>query len=189
MRDERIDFETIETRRRIAFSSELMDEQIKDSLKIIIGYILLVILWLATAGAYLRFGKVWIELAGGVMLVGGALTAWKVPIDREAIIKETKWATFSYLGVLFLYKHVINIISTVSPSQMGAIFDMNLPDAAAYATIGWLYNISIFVSVMTPIGFIIFLVQKHKVFHGGKSKAETFAEKKGYTKYSQKNYR
>lgn len=150
--------------------------------KIVLLYIVELIVWLIVAKLYMNFGTMWIVPAVSSMWLMGAFTAWFISEEREGTIKETKWAIFGFLGFLFLYRIAIGLIASISSEQMGAALNITVPAASGMAAAGFLQNILVIISVMTPIGFLVWCAQKFKTYHGRETKQSAFDRIKGIRK-------
>ena len=82
-------------------------------------------------------------------------------------------------GILFLYRIVIQLVAPISSEQMGAALNITIPAVSGMAASGMLQNILLIVSVMTPIGFLIWCAQKYKNYYGKYTKQEAFKRIKG----------
>ena len=149
-------------------------------LKILFSYIGVVAIWLFTVHFYKSFGEKWLLPAISVMWIMGAITSLVIAEEREATIKQTKYAILSYSCLLILYKWVLQHIATVTSSQLGASLNVSISSASGVATSGLLQNLLVYLSVMVPIGFLIWCGQKFKVFKGRQTKIETIEKHKGF---------
>jgi hypothetical protein len=148
--------------------------QLVSNIKLVLFYIFELIFWLVVARLYLNFGAKWIIPAVSAMWIMGAVTTFAVKEEREGTIKQTKFAVLGFLGFLFLYRMVIQLMAPISSEQMGAALNITVPAASGMAITGLLQNILLIVSVMTPIGFLIWCAQKFKTYHGRATKSEAF---------------
>ncbi|MBL4952132.1 hypothetical protein JK635_07895 [Neobacillus sp. YIM B02564] len=149
------------------------------ALKNLFIYIALIGLWVWTVNMYAVFGTGWIKFAVALMWVAGAIAVWGIPEEREQTIKETKWAVFGYVLFLVLYRLVIVKFSQFSPDQVGVSLGVNVPVASATSALGFAQNILMIVSILTPVGFCLWVGQKFKVNQGRKKKDEAFSKYKG----------
>lgn len=163
----------------LTFTEDFSSVQLKSSLKIISMYVFVLVLWLVVARLYVNFGSVWIIPSVSAMWVMGAVTTFLVREQQEETIKQTKWGILGYLGFLFMYRIVIQLVSPISSEQMGVALNITVPAASGMAAAGLLQNILLIVSVMTPIGFMIWCAQKFKIYLGGSTKQEAFNRIKG----------
>lgn len=163
----------------IVYSNIYSKQQIVSTVKIVLFYAFELVLWLIVAKLYLNFGTKWITPAVSAMWVMGAVTTYFIKEEREAMIKETKWTILGFLGFLFLYRGVIGLVSSITSEQMGAALNITMPAASGMAAAGFLQNILWIVSVMTPIGFLVWCGQKFRVYHGRATKQEAFQRIKG----------
>lgn len=163
----------------LVYSSTISTYQAISIAKIMLFYAFELIFWLVVSKIYLNFGAKWITPAVSAMWIMGALTAYFIPEERENTIKETKWAILGFLAFLFLYKCVIGIIASISSEHMGAALNITIPAASGMAAAGFLQNILWIVSVLTPIGFLVWCGQKFRVYHGRSTKQEAFRRIKG----------
>lgn len=152
------------------------------ALKTLTTYGALLLLWIWIVGMYAKFGTVWIKLAVTLMWIGGAVGVWGIPEERESTVKETKWAVFGYLVFLLVYRLVIVKFSEFSPDEVGVALGVNVPVAAAASALGFIQNLLMIVSILVPVGFLIWIGQKFKVQQGKKRKDEAFAKLKGIRK-------
>ncbi|MFE8700968.1 hypothetical protein ACFYKX_10100 [Cytobacillus sp. FJAT-54145] len=146
--------------------------------KILLTYVALIVLWLWLVHMYAAFGQGWIKFAVGIMWIAGAVAVWGVPEDREQTIKETKWAVAGYLLFLLIYRVVIVKFSQFSPDEVGVALGVNVPVSSATSALGFIQNMLMIISILTPVGFCIWVAQKFKVHQGGKKKDEAFVKYK-----------
>lgn len=164
----------------IIYTNTMSTEQLMVNIKCIFFYVFELIVWIVISRLYLNFGNKWIIPSVSAMWIMGAVTTLIVKEERESTISETKWAILGYLGFLFLYRIVIQLVSPISSEQMGAALNITVPAASGLAVIGMLQNILLIVSVMTPIGFLIWCAQKFKIYSGRMTKQEAFQRHKGF---------
>lgn len=163
----------------LVYSNVFSMHQLVSTIKIVLFYAFELVLWLVVAKLYLNFGTKWITPAVSAMWLMGAVTTYLIREEREGTIKETKWAILGFLAFLLLYRIVINLIASISSEQMGAALNITIPAASGMAAAGFLQNILWIVSVMTPIGFLVWCAQKFRVYHGRATKQEAFQKIKG----------
>lgn len=171
--------QTGDLRPDVVYSHTYSSQQMIAYLKIILFYVFILAFWLFVAKMYRNFGTLWIIPSVSVMWFAGAITAWRVPDDRDATISQTKWTILGFVAFLLLYRGVIQIISPISSEQMSASLNINIPAASGLAAAGLLQNILMIVSVLTPLGFIIWCAQKFKTYHGRQTKSDAFKRIKG----------
>lgn len=155
------------------------DEYIHIS-KIILTYIGIVALWLYTVYIYKAFGSTWLLPAISVMWIMGSVTAYKVPEERDSTIKETKYTILSYCLLLILYRWILQKITPITSSELGASLNIGIPSASGMAAAGLLQNALIWLSLMIPIGYLGWCGKKFKVFRGRQTKEEKLQELKGF---------
>jgi len=83
---------------------------------------------------------------------------------------------------LLVYRLVIVKFSEFSPDEVGVALGVNVPVAAAASALGFIQNLLMIVSILVPVGFLIWIGQKFKVQQGKKRKDEAFAKLKGIRK-------
>ena len=81
-----------------------------------------------------------------------------------------------------MYRIVIQLVAPISSEQMGAALNITIPAVSGMAASGLLQNILLIVSVMTPIGFLIWCAQKFKNYHARETKQDAFRRIKGIKK-------
>jgi len=153
--------------------------QLISNLKIILFYVVELVFWLVVARLYLNFGSKWIVPSVSAMRIMGAVTTYFIKEEREGTIRETKWTILGFLGFLFMYRIVIQLVAPISSEQMGAALNITIPAVSGMAASGLLQNILLIVSVMTPIGFLIWCAQKFKNYHARENKRDAFKRIKG----------
>ncbi len=163
----------------LVYTHTISTHQVISNIKIILFYVFEMIFWMVVSKLYLNFGRKWITPAVSAMWIMGAVTAYFIKEERESTIRETKWSILGFLGFLFLYRAVIQLIAPISSEQMGAALNITIPAVSGMAASGLLQNILLIVSVMTPIGFLIWCAQKFKIYHGRATKHEAFQKIKG----------
>lgn len=178
MHDNYSDYEN-EIRSDLTYTNTLSSQQVISTIKIVLLYAGILILWLVVAKLYMNFGSQWIVPAVSTMWLMGAVTTYYIKEEREGTIKETKFSILGFLLFLFLYRGVIQLIAPISSEQMGAALNITVPAASGMAAAGFLQNILIIVSILTPIGFLTWCAQKFKVYHGRATKQEAFQRIKG----------
>jgi len=166
----------------LVYSNTISSRQIIEIVKIVLFYAFELVFWLVVAKLYMNFGTKWITPAVSAMWIMGAITTYFIREERESTIKETKWTILGFLAFLLLYKVVIGLIAPISSEQMGAALNITIPAASGMAAAGFLQNILWIVSVMTPIGFLVWCAQKFRVYHGRATKQEAFQRIKGIRK-------
>lgn len=171
----------------LVYSNVLTSYHIKMYSKTIFIYAFELILWIIISKLYLNFGNKWIIPSVSAMWVMGAITTFFIKEEKQGTIKETRNAILGYLCFLFLYRCVIQLIAPISSEQMGASLNITVPAASGLATAGLLQNILIIVSVMTPVGFLIWCGQKFKNYTAQETKQDAFKNMKGYKK-NQRRY-
>lgn len=171
--------ETGDVRPDVKYSNEYHSQQVFAYVKTILFYVFVFAFWLFVARMYRNFGELWLIPSVSVMWIAGAITAWRVPDDREATISQTKWGILGFISFLLLYRGVIQIISPISSEQMSASLNITIPAASGLAAAGLLQNILMIVSVLTPLGFVIWCAQKFRTYHGRQTRAEAFQRIKG----------
>lgn len=149
--------------------------------KTLLIYLALFVMWVWTVNLYVTFG-LWIKIAVTLMLIGGLVGILFIPEDRENTLKETRWALFGYLAFLLVYRIVIVQFSQFSPDEVGTSLGVNMPVASATSALGFVQNILMIISIMVPVGYLIWIGQKFKVHSGRKAKDETFEKYKGLRK-------
>ena len=150
-------------------------------LKILLAYAGIISLWILTVYIYKAFGEKWLLPAISVMWIMGAITSYKIPEERGATIKETKYAILGYCLLLLLYRWVLQKISPITSSELGSSLNISIPSASGVSASGLLQNLLIWVSLMVPIGYLIWCGKKFKVFRGRKTKEEELESLKGYS--------
>lgn len=149
-------------------------------IKTLLQYVGIVALWLFTVYTYKAFGSTWLLPAISLMWIMGAITGYRIAEEREETIKETKFAVLGYCLLLLLYRWALQKIITVTSSQLGASLNISIPSASGMAAAGLLQNLLIWLSLMIPIGFLIWCGRKFKVFRGRKTKEEELQSLKGF---------
>lgn len=164
----------------LIYSRTMSKHQLMTNIKCISIYVFTLVFWIIVSRLYLNFGNKWIIPSVSAMWIMGAVTTFFIKEERENTAKDTKWAILGYLGFLFLYRIVIQLVAPISSEQMGAALNITMPAASGMAAAGMLQNILIIVSVMTPVGFLIWCAQKFKTYHGRRTKDEAFRAIKGF---------
>lgn len=172
-------YKSTELRNDLVYSHNLTNLKLISGTKKLFFYAAILIFWLIVSKLYLNFGAKWIVPSISAMWIMGAVTTALVKEQREHTIKETKMAILALLAFLFMYRGVIQLIAPISSEQMGAALNINVPAASGMAILGVLQNILLIVSVMTPIGFLVWCAQKFKIYIGGSTKQEAFRRIKG----------
>lgn len=164
----------------LIYSNARAKEEYLHVAKIFSSYIGLIMLWLFTVSTYKSFGEKWLLPAISLMWVMGAITSYVIAEDRDFTIKETKFAILGYCLFLLLYKWVLQHIVSVTSSQLGASLNIGTTSASGIAASSMLQNLLIWLSLMIPIGFVIWCAKKFKVFRGRKTKSEELKKLKGF---------
>lgn len=165
----------------LIYTNKLTKNEILYTLKVLFSYIGIITVWFAAAHIYMNFGK-WIYIAVSGMWIAGAIGVFKIPEEREHTIKETKFAIIAYVLFLLLYRFVIQQVSGYSSGQMSASFGINISTVDGTTISRTLQGILVMVSVLTPIGFVLWIGQKFKTFRGRNTKHEELNELKGFKK-------
>jgi hypothetical protein len=163
----------------IVYSNTMSSQQLISTIKIVLFYAFELVFWLIVSKMYAYFGNKWIVPSVSAMWIMGAITTFYIKEEKEATIKQTKWTVLGFLAFLFLYRGVIQLIAPISSEQMSAALNITIPAASGMAAAGMLQNILLIVSVMTPIGYLIWCAQKFKTYHGRATKQEAFQKIKG----------
>lgn len=166
----------------IVYANTMSSHQLISNIKTVLFYAFILVFWLVDAKLYLNFGSKWIVPAVSTMWIMGAVTTHFIKEEKEATVKETKWTILGFLAFLFLYRGVIQLIAPISSEQMSASLNITMPAASGMAAAGMLQNILMIVSVMVPIGFLIWCGQKFRTYHGRQTKQEAFQKIKGIRK-------
>ena len=168
-----------ESRSEVTYGYKINAYQWRDTLKVVSMYIFILAAWLGISAMYQNFGSRFIIPAVSAMWFMGAVTTFMIPEDRESTVDKTKWTILGYLGFLFMYRGVIQLIAPISAEQMGAALNITVPAVSGTAVVGLLQNILLMVSVMTPIGFLVYCGQKFVVLRGKMTKRQAFETIKG----------
>lgn len=166
----------------LIYTNTMSSHQLVANIKTIMFYAFILVFWLVDARLYLNFGSKWIVPSVSVMWIMGAITTYFVREEKEGTVRETKWTILGYLAFLFMYRGVIQLIAPISSEQMSASLNITVPAASGMAAAGMLQNILMIVSVMAPIGFLIWCGQKFRTYHGRQTKQEAFDKIKGIRK-------
>jgi len=172
-------FSAENSRSHLHYQKVARPEDLISKLKIIAFYAGVVIFWLVVASLYRGFGRNWIIPAVSVMWIAGAITAFVARNDEENTTRETRWVILSFLGFLVLYRGILPFIVPLSSAQMAAALDINIPAVSGEAIAGMLQSVLLLVSVLTPVGFIIWCGQKIRQYHGRRTRQSTFEKTKG----------
>ena len=163
----------------LVYTNTMSTHQLISNIKTILFYVFELIVWMVVSRMYLNFGSKWIVPSVSAMWVMGAVTTFYIKEEREGTIRETKWTILGYLAFLFLYRIVIQLVAQVSSEQMGAALNITIPSVSGMAASGLLQNILLIVSVMTPIGFLIWCAQKFNTYQARATKQGAFKRIKG----------
>lgn len=148
--------------------------------KTLLTYLGAVVLWLYVVHVYKGFGTKWILPAVSAMWCMGAITSTVIKEKRESTAKETKYAILGFCLLILLYRLVLQQIAPISSSQLGASLDITIPSSTGIAATGLLQQMLVWISIMTPVGFLIFCAQKFRVYFSRNSKNEETASLKGF---------
>lgn len=168
-----------EVRPEITYANTLSSHQLIDILKLVVQYALLLFGWLYVVSLYGPFGKIVLVPSVTAMSFLGAFTAWYLPEEKENTASETKNAIYGYIMFLLLYRGVIQLAAPISSAEMSVALNITMPAVSGMAAVGLFQNILILVAFLTPIGFLIFLAGKYKIYMGGKTKHDAFQRLKG----------
>lgn len=166
----------------IVYTHTMSSHQLISSIKKILFYVVELVFWMVVSRLYLNFGTKWIVPSVSAMWIMGAVTTYFIKEEREGTIRETKWTILGFLAFLFMYRIVIQLVAPISSEQMGAALNITIPSVSGMAASGLLQNILLIVSVMTPIGFLIWCAQKFKNYHARATKQDAFERTKGIRK-------
>lgn len=155
-------------------------------LKVILSFVGIVAVWLVTVKSYKTFGEMWLLPAVSIMWVMGAITSYVIAEDRESTIKETKFAILGYCLLLLVYRWVLQKVAPLTASQLGTALNISYSKTSGVAATGLLQNLLVWISLMIPIGYLIWCAQKFKVFKGRKTKEEELNKLKGFNKFRRK---
>jgi len=169
-------FSAENSRSHLHYQKVARPEDLISKLKIIAFYAGVVIFWLVVASLYRGFGRNWIIPVVSVMWLVGAITAFVARNDEENTTRETRWVI---LGFLILYRGILPFTVPLSSTQMAAVLDINIPAVSGEAIAGMLQSVLLLVSVLTPVGFIIWGGQKIRQYHGRRTRQSVFEKTKG----------
>lgn len=164
---------------KVVYTGTLSSAQLWSYIKIIGFYALELIAWVIIARMYAAFGTKLMTPMISTMWVMGAVTAMFIKEDRDSTVKQTKWMIAGYLGLLFVYRFAIKLVSVISSDQMGVALDMPVPAASGAAAAGFLQNLLWIIGVMYPAAFIFMCGKKFFLFRGKRTKEEAFRKAKG----------
>lgn len=157
--------------KQFKYSNDLKIRQIKDNIKIIGSYILIIFLWQYT----LSFQSSMFTLMNScvfVMLVFGTIGLFICHEERENIVKHTKQQIIYYLLIVFVYdmffKVVLNDL-TISQS-LGTV------DAALLVAKNFIQTMSTMLKIGFPIAYVTWMLQKFGIFKGRKTKRKAMEE-------------
>lgn len=157
-------------------------------LKVVLFYVGILVLWLVVARLYQNFGTKWIIPSVSAMWVLAALTCCFLKGERDSILKETKWIILGFLCFLLLYRSVIKLVSSISADQMAAALNLTIPAVGGMAVTGFLQSALLFISVMTPVGYLIYCGQKFVFYVRGQTKSEAYREVKDLRQQNQRRF-
>lgn len=155
------------------YSDHMNTHRLIAQLNVVLFYVAVLVFWLVVAKMYLNFGAKWIIPAVSAMWILGAGTCLVIKEERDSILRETKWFVLGYLGFLFLYRCVIQLVGSVSSDQMAAALNITVPGVGGMALTGFLQTTLLFVSVMTPVSYLIYCGQKFVFYSRRRTKEET----------------
>lgn len=158
----------------LIYTHTMSRKQIVSSVRKVLFYVFELVFWMVVSKMYANFGSKWIVPAVSAMWIMGAITTFFIREEKEGTVKETKWAVLGFLAFLFLYRLVIQLVAPISSEQMGEALNITIPTVSGMAASGLLQNILLIVSIMTPIGFLIWCAQKFKVYQGRATKQGAF---------------
>lgn len=162
----------------LVYSNTTSNEEYKEMIKILLSYVFIISVWLVTIYSYKIFGRTWLLAGTSLMWVMSAITAFFVAGERENTIRQAKLSILGYCLLLLLYRFVLQKISGINTSQLGA--SLNIATTAGnIATSGLLQNLLVYLSVMVPIGYLIWCAQKFKVFRKTRTRQEELESLKG----------
>ena len=84
----------------------------------------------------------------------GVICAILLPSHRSSIMNETYITVGVYLITLVGLTALIGLLSGVSTESMMEVFNQSIPATSGSAIAGWMQNLLLITSVMTPLGFI-----------------------------------
>lgn len=146
--------------------------------RVIATYALIYAVFVYVSKIYLNFGKRWIAWIIPLMLLAGAITAHFIKEEEQNTLHQTKLAVLALMGFWFLYRLVISHISGITSEEMNASLGITITATSGAAVSGMLQNILMIISVMTPIGYIIWCAQKFKHYKMGVSRRKAYDELK-----------
>lgn len=165
--------------KKVIYSDTKSKEEIWDIAKIIITYIATVVLWLYVVYIYKGFGSKWILPSVSVMWCMGAFTSFMIKEKRESTAKETKYTILGFCLLILLYRFVLQQIAPISSTQLGASLNISIPSSSGIAATGLLQQLLVWISIMTPIGFLVLCANKFRTYSSRKSKNEETLNLKG----------
>lgn len=160
----------------IVYENNLRSLHLKSVVKTALFYICEIIAWLVVAKLYGNFGvKVMTPLIS-LMWLAGAITTFFIKEERAETIKQTKWFIYGYIGLLFLYRLLVQYIASISIADMTASLNISMATVSGAAASGFLQNMLMILSVFTPLAFITWCAKKFVTYHGKMTKQDAFAK-------------
>lgn len=166
----------------LTYSNTRTKEEYFEILKLLTSYFITIGIWLFTIYIYKNFGRTWLLAGTSAMWIMGAITSFFIAGERDNTVKQTKLAILGYCLLLLLYRWVLQKISGINASSLSASLNISMSSTAGMAASGLLQNILIMISVMTPIGYLIWCGQKFKVFRITKTRKDELESLKNYKK-------
>lgn len=126
---------------------------------IVASYVGASLAWLGAAMLYVAVGQKVILLAGVVMWVSGAITAWRIPAQEVAVAAGTKARVLVYAGTLVAYRVTLGVLAGVRPEEWSAALGVTIPTPAVSTWTGWLPTAIVLVLVLVPAAHVHWLAQ------------------------------
>lgn len=170
-------------RHRLAYAQVQSPQETIDLIKIVATYLIIIVAWVLTSSVFYGFVRVLIDVAVVGMLGVGTAVSIFLGDEREANIKHTKLLTTGYIGLLYIYRIILGLLSNIAPEDMGTSLGANVPLATANTLSGFYSNLFIFLAIGYPLAAMIFFGNKFKIHGFMKTKQEFYAMTKQYTSY------
>lgn len=139
-------------------------------------YILLFAGWMYVSSLYVGFGDKVLNPMVALMLAIGCVVSIVVPSQREQTVKEAKWWIAGYLGIMWVYRFLIVLVSGVSAESLGAAFNQPVPTTSGTSALGWLQAVFWIIAFSYPIGFIGMEAKKIPMFIKTREKSKTIEQ-------------